>query len=113
MTERAHTIEASRDHWLANRSVNGSDWEQALGAVYDLALGSVTEELGLLRGLESGRRSAVSFNLTADSARRLIDQESAILAALDRLRAEGEGAGLPAPGMTTLQEIIRADRGDS
>jgi hypothetical protein len=35
-TERPHTTEEIRDHWLRNRSADGSDWEKALGAVYDL-----------------------------------------------------------------------------
>lgn len=35
-TERAHTIEEIRDVWLRNRNADGTDWEQALGAVYDL-----------------------------------------------------------------------------
>lgn len=35
---RLHTIEEIRDHWLRNRGQDGSDWEQALGAVYDLAM---------------------------------------------------------------------------
>ncbi len=34
--ERPHSIEQIRDVWLANRSADGSDWEAALGAVYDL-----------------------------------------------------------------------------
>jgi hypothetical protein len=33
---RIHTIEQIRDHWLRNRGQDGSNWQEALGAVYDL-----------------------------------------------------------------------------
>lgn len=57
MSERRHTIEEIRDVWLQSRGAEGSNWEQALGAVYDLgarqsdlALGEVmqvvTEQVG-------------------------------------------------------------------
>jgi len=30
------TIQEIRDHWLNNRSADGTDWQRALGAVYQL-----------------------------------------------------------------------------
>lgn len=64
--DRKHTIEEIRDVWLKNRGEDGSNWEEGLAAVYDLA---VDAESARIR-LELLKRSADIIYGPSDSALR-------------------------------------------